>query len=122
MRFVEGIDDGGSIGASWRSLEGLFVSLRGFKFLATFDPVAGWYRACVVSTPDSDAITPSLPTWTVPGGRFARVRLRGDAGVPPEELFAAFTALAETHDVDPNRPHIEHYRRHTEVDVLVPVR
>ncbi|MCZ3387636.1 MAG: hypothetical protein LH645_00585 [Actinomycetia bacterium] len=83
VRFVEGIDESGSIGASWRGLADLFPSLRRHKFLAAFDPVAGWYRACVVSTPGSDAITASLSTWTVPGGRYARVRLREDAGYLP---------------------------------------
>ena len=122
VSFVEGRDEGVSINASWRTLEDLFPSLRGHKFLATFDPTAGWYRACVARTSESDSITAGLPTGIVPGGRYARLRLRGDDGVPAEELFAAFAALEEAHDVDQNRPRIEHYRRHTEVDALVPVR
>lgn len=121
MSFIEGHDDGVSINLSWRTLEDHFRSLRGHKFLAAFDPTAGWYRACVVRTAESDAITVDLPTWIVPGGRYARLRLRGDDGVPAAKLCTAFATLERTHKVDQGRPRIEHYRRHTEVDVLVPV-
>lgn len=122
VRFVEGRDELSSIRTSWRTLEERFPSLTGFKFLATFDPAAGWYRACVVRTPGSDAITQDLATDVVPGGAFARMRLLGEASSLYEQLPTAFAALEAVSDVDPDRPRIEYYRRHTEVHALVPVR
>ena len=122
VRFVEGRDEIDSIRHSWRTLEDLFPSLSGLTFLAAFDPVAGWYRACVVRTPESDAIADALATDVVPGGDYARLRLQGEADSLYEQLPAAFAAVEGASEVDPNRPRIEYYRRHTEVHVLVPVR
>ena len=122
VRYIEGRDEIGEIRASWRALESLFPSLSGHKFLATFDPVAGWYRACVIETPDSEQHTSHLPTAVVPGGHYARLRLQGEALALYELLPAAFAKLEAVSDVDPERPRIEFYRRHTEVHVLVPIR
>jgi hypothetical protein len=122
VSYIEGHDEVDSIRASWRALEELFPSLSGHKFLATFDPVAGWYRACVVRTPASDAVTGDLPTGEVPGGKYARLRLQGEAEELYSRLPAAFAEVEAMTDVDPERPRIEFYRRHTEVHVLVPVR
>jgi hypothetical protein len=122
VRYIECRDEIGEIRATWRALESLFPTLTGHKFLATFDPVAGWYRACVVATPDSEAVTGDLPTATVPAGKYARLRLQGDADALYDLLPAAFAALETNCEIDPGRPRVEFYRRHTEVHVLVPVR
>ena len=121
VRYIECRDTVEEIRPTWRALEDLFPSLKGLKFLATFDPAAGWYRACVVETPDSESLTSHLPSAVVPGGHYSRLRLQGEAEALYDLLPAAFAQLEAISDVDPDRPRIELYRRHTEVHVLVPV-
>ena len=121
VRYIECRDDIEEIRPTWRALENLFPSLKGLKFLATFDPVAGWYRAGVVETPASDSVTSDLPSAVVPGGHYSRLRLQGEADAVYGLLPAAFAQLEAISDVDPDRPRIEYYRRLTEVHVLVPV-
>ena len=121
MRYLECRDEPLAISGAWAAVEGHFTSLRGLHFLAIFDPDAGWYRACVVRSAHIDALAADLPTGHIPGGRYARCRLRGPDGVDVARVFDAFESLRLAHVLDPTRPQIEHYRSHTEVDVLVPV-
>ena len=121
VRYLECRDDGHEITAAWTAVEGHFTSLRGLHFLAMFDPGLGWYRACVTRTAVVDELAADLSTGRIPGGRYARSRLRGAEGVEVERIINAFEALRTSINVDPHRPQIEHYRSHTEVDVLVPV-
>jgi hypothetical protein len=105
---------------AWNELERAVGSLRGRRFFGAFDPVAGEYRACV-QLRDGDEPVPGLEIGSLPGGRYLRARLVGE---PPEvyELIApTFDALARHADPDPSRPGIEHYRRHDEIDLLLPV-
>jgi hypothetical protein len=57
----------------------------------------------------------------LPGGRYLRTRLRGE----PPELYArigpTFDKLVGLAAADESRPSIEFYRRHDEVDLLLPV-
>ena len=57
----------------------------------------------------------------IPGGRYLRLRLIGDAPGVYGKIAAAFDELFEDADDDPTRPLIEFYRREGEVDCLVPV-
>jgi DNA gyrase inhibitor GyrI len=121
VRYLQCHDDVSEIRATWRTLEDFFPSLSGQKFLGVFDPAAGWYRACVVETPDAKRAISDLPRTVVPGGGYARLRLQGEAEALYSLLPAAFATLEASCVVDAGRPRIEVYRRHTEVDVLVPV-
>ena len=55
--------------------------MRGRRFIAAFDPLQGWYRACVEIRVEMTDAECDLPEMVIPGGPYLRLRLRGD---PPE--------------------------------------
>ncbi|MDH4159800.1 MAG: AraC family transcriptional regulator [Actinomycetota bacterium] len=120
-RYVQCDDGLAAIPVAWRRLEAAVGSLRGRHFLGAFDPVEGWYRACVELADEAAAAELALPECVLPGGPYLRLRLRGD---PPElytRLPAAFELLASRAEWDPGRPSLERYRRVDRVDALLPV-
>jgi hypothetical protein len=121
VRYVEAADVPSAIQAAWPALEGALGSLRGRRFLGVFDPQAGWYRASVESRSDAGAAEELLPVFVVPGGCFVRVRLRGEPPRVYGEIPAAYELLESTAARDDTRPSIESYRRHDEIDILMPV-
>ncbi len=119
VKYVEVGDVLAEIQVAWPSLEALVGDLRGHRFLAAFDPVVGWYRACVeVKDGMSDL---DLPEYVIPGGAFLRVRLRGEPPAVYDEIGPAYHSLRDAGVRDDSRPSIEEYRRHDEIDVLMPV-
>ena len=111
-------DPGKAAGAAFSELEAALPSLRGRRFYGYYDPKANRYFACVLAK-DDDAL--DLDRRSLPGGAYARSRLRGQ----PPELYArigeAFETIAKSVAVDSSRPWLENYRSEGEVDVLVPV-
>ena len=69
-----------------------------------------------------DPATLGLETGTLPGGRYAQVRLQGDPPAVYGLIAPTFKRLAARSDHDPSRPGIEFYRRHDIIDLLLPVR
>jgi hypothetical protein len=123
VRYVEVMDELSQIQMAWPALEAAVGSLRGRRFVAAFDPVAGWYRACVEVRADGEA-TPAeldLREMVIPGGKFVRVRLRGDPPGIYAEIGPAYERLTAMAQCDETRPSLEHYRRLDEIDVLMPV-
>jgi DNA gyrase inhibitor GyrI len=93
---------------------------RGRKVFGYWHPPALEYRACYARKPGDAPEELGLATGVIAGGPYRRARLKGDdayAQIPSafEELEAS-GALAED-----GRPWLESYRRHDEVDVLVPI-
>ena len=96
------------------------VGLRGRKYYGAFDN-DGEYRVCVELRDGDDPPALGLEVGTLPGGRYARVRL---AGEPPEiyrHIAPAFERLSQRPDRDRSRPGIEFYRRRDIIDLLLPV-
>lgn len=123
VRYVEVLDELSQIQVAWPALEAAVGSLRGRRFVAAFDPVEGWYRACVEVRADGQP-TPAeldLREIVIPGGKFVRVRLRGDPPGVYAEIGPAYERLTATAQRDETRPSLEHYRRLDEIDVLMPV-
>jgi hypothetical protein len=116
VRVPDGLDE---IGRAWNELEAV-VALRGRHFYGAYDPVADDYRACV-EVRDGDALVPELENGTLPGGRYLRARLRGEPPGIYEQIKPTFDALVERHAPDESRPCLEHYRRHDEIDLLLPI-
>ena len=114
----DGID---GIRRAWDELETTVGSLRGRHFYGAFYPATNEYRACV-HVREGDELVPALAPGTLPGGRYARVRLSGDPPGIYERIGPTFDELAAHSDTDPERPGLEHYRRHDEIDLLLPVR
>jgi hypothetical protein len=120
VMFLEVADDPSDISRGWRELEDLLGSLKGRKFLGTFDN-GGTYRACVQLRDGDDADALRLRTATVPGGRYLRARLRGDPAQLYERIPSTFAELEAAAARDNTRPGIELYRRVDEVDLLMPL-
>jgi hypothetical protein len=120
VMFLEVADDPSDISRGWTELEDLLGSLKGRKFLGTFDN-GGTYRACVQLRDGDDADALSLRTATVPGGRYLRARLRGDPARLYERIPSTFAQLEAAAARDNTRPGIELYRRVDEVDLLMPL-
>jgi DNA gyrase inhibitor GyrI len=62
-----------------------------------------------------------LESGTLPGGRYLRARLRGDPPEIYERIKPAFDALMQEAAADETRPSLEHYRRHDQIDLLLPI-
>jgi hypothetical protein len=114
VEFVSCADEIEKIRAAWSHLEEI-VPLRGNHFFGTFDGSA--YRACVEVRDRTFGLEPG----TIPGGLYARSRLRGEPPAVYELIAPTLDELAAAVEVDGTRPFIEHYRRHDEIDLLVPV-
>jgi len=117
VRVADGLDE---IGRAWGELEAV-VDLHGRHFYGAYDPVADDYRACV-EVRNGDALVPGLESSTLPGGRYLRARLRGDPPGLYEQIKPTFDAMARAATPDATRPGLEHYRRHDELDLLLPIR
>jgi predicted transcriptional regulator YdeE len=119
--FKRGADEQASITRVWRELEEAIGSLRGRKFYGIFDAAGHEYRACVEIREGEDAVALGLERATLPGGRYARIRLQGEPPGVYARIAPAFQRLAQRADVDRDRPGIEFYRRSDVIDLLQPV-
>jgi hypothetical protein len=116
VRVPDGLDE---IGRAWNALEAV-VTLRGRRFYGAYDPVAEDYRACV-EVREGDEVAPGLESGTLPGGRYLRARLRGEPPGIYERIKPTFDELTRQAKPDESRPSLEHYRRHDEIDLLLPI-
>ncbi len=116
IRIPDGLEE---IGRAWNELESV-VELRGRHFYGAYDPVADDYRACV-EVRQGDQLAPGLESGTLPGGRYLRARLRGDLPGIYERIKPTFDELMRQAPADETRPSLEHYRRHDEIDLLLPI-
>src|SRR5437764_1416457 len=71
-------DDQAAISQGWAEVEEAVGSLSGRKFYGVVDKASGEYRVCVHMREDDDPVDLGLEVGTIPGGRYARVRLNGD--------------------------------------------
>jgi hypothetical protein len=111
-----------AVQAAWPAFEACFDSLRGRRMMGLVHSADGVYRmASVRLARDGDAPA-GMDETVVPGGAYLRLRLRGSAPAIYDDIAPAFEALFALADHDPDRPHIEHYRRAGEIDCLVPIR
>jgi hypothetical protein len=116
VRVPDGLDE---IGRAWSELEAV-VALRGRHFFGAYDPVADDYRACVEVREDEERVA-GLENGTLPGGRYLRAKLRGEPPALYERIKPTFDAMMEQAKPDESRPTLEHYRRHDEIDLLLPI-
>jgi hypothetical protein len=119
VQFVRVPDGLEHIRRAWGELEAV-VPLRGRHFYGAFDPVGNDYRACV-EVREGDQLAPGLESGTLPGGRYLRAGLRGDPPGVYERIGPTFEELERQAKPDETRPSLEHYRRHDEIDVLLPI-
>ena len=116
LRVPDGLEH---IRRAWDELEAV-VAPRGRHFYGAFDPVANDYRACV-EVREEDELAPGLESGTLPGGRYLRARLRGNPPGVYAQIGPTFGELTKQAKPDTSRPSLEHYRRHDEIDLLLPI-
>ena len=119
MQFVRVPDGLEHIRRAWDELEAV-VALRGRHFYGAFDPVADDYRACVEVREGDELVTGSSPgrcpaaAISAPGCAASRPLSTSGSGRPS-------TSWHDTATPDESRPSLEHYRRHDEIDLLLPI-
>ncbi|HZT84940.1 MAG TPA: hypothetical protein VE984_05910 [Gaiellaceae bacterium] len=119
VQFVRVPDGLAHIRRAWDELEAV-VPLRGRHFYGAYDPVTDEYRACV-EVREGDELVPGLESGTLPGGRYLRARLRGEPPGVYGRIGPTIEELERQADPDESRTILEHYRRHDEIDLLVPI-
>lgn len=119
VMFKRVADEEAAIGEGIAAVEAAIGSLRGRKCYGAFED--GEYRACVQIRAGDDPAALGLEAGELPGGRYARVRLKGEPPGLYRRIAPAFERLAARPDRDPSRPGIEFYRRHDVIDLLLPV-
>jgi hypothetical protein len=120
VMFILTRDDPEDMGPAWKQLEGL-VGTRGRKFFGAFFPSTREYRVCVQIKEGDDAGALGLETDTLPGGRYLRERIRGEPPALYEQIAPTFQELLKHATSDETRPSLEFYRRHDEIDLLLPL-
>ena len=113
-------DDPMAFGPAFQRLEEL-VGTRGRKFYGAFYPREKEYRACVVTKDGDDTSALGLEEGILPGGRYLRARLQGEPPALYERIAPTFQELVRQAPPDEARPSLEFYRRHDEVELLLPV-
>jgi GyrI-like small molecule binding domain len=122
VMFKRVADEQTAISRGWAEVEEAVGSLRGRKFYGVFDGARGEYRVCVQLREEDEPAGLGLETGTLPGGRYAQVRLQGEPPGVYERIAPTFERLARRPDRDPSLPDIEFYRRRDVIDLLLPVR
>ena len=120
VMLVRVVDELPEIQRAWAAFE-TAVGLRGRKFYGAFDPATSTYSVCAALRPGDNPAIGAERGGTLPGGRYACVRLHGEPPGVYEQIGPTAQRLAQRPDADPTRPTLEYYRRHDVIDVLVPV-
>jgi hypothetical protein len=120
VMYLATADNVDAFGPLWVKLEET-VGLRGRKFYGAFFPGADTYHVCVERRNDDDPGAYALQCEELPGGRYLRHRLRGDAPAIYEHIEPTFQRLRGIAEMDPSRPGLEYYRAHDEIDCLLPI-
>lgn len=119
--FLEVPDTQAGITRGWERLEALLGDLQGRHFFGTVGAQEPGYRVCVERRDDDQPAGLGLVAGIIPGGRYLRVRLRGEPPAVYHGIAPAVGQLEATGRRDVTRPVIEHYRRRDEIDVLMPL-
>ena len=120
VMLVRVADELPEIQRAWAEFE-TAVGLRGRKFFGAFDPATGTYSVCAALRAGDDPAALGAERGTLPGGRYACVRLHGEPPEVYDQIEPTAQRLAQRSDADRTRPTLEYYRRHDVIDVLVPV-
>jgi hypothetical protein len=111
----------GAAQRAFSELESRLDSLRGRRFFGVFDPASSEYLACVQIKDDDDPAALGLRQTVIPGGTYLRATITGQPPALYSRIGPTFVELEQQESPDANRPLIEFYRRHDEIDLLVPV-
>lgn len=111
----------GAAQRAFTELESRLVTLRGRRFFGVFDPASREYLACVQTNDGDDPDALGLRQTVIPGGSYLRATITGQPPAVYAQIGPTFEELEKHESPDLSRPLIEFYRRHHEIDLLVPV-
>ena len=120
VMYVEARGGLSGVREAWSTLESKLPSLKRRKFYGTYHDDDKVYRACTAIMDEKEPEKLALSTWTIPGGKFVREKIR-DYASRVEIIGETFESMAQENDPDPNRPSIEFYRSQREVILLLPI-
>ncbi len=120
VQFVRSEDALPGIRRAWSELETAVGSMRGRHFYGAFDEAANDYRACV-EVRAGDDLVPGLESGTLPGGRYLRAKLSGQPPAVYDRIGSTFDEMVQAATPDESRPGLEYYRRHGEIELLLPI-
>ncbi|MCG8601923.1 MAG: hypothetical protein MI807_17410 [Verrucomicrobiales bacterium] len=111
--------------AAFERLEKELESLRGRKFYGLiYETEEGidYFAGLLPLDPDEENRfrENGFSTATIPGGSFARAKIKGWRE-RTHEIGSAFADIIQTHGIDLSRPQMEYYRSLEELHLLVPV-
>lgn len=110
-----------AIQAGWPDFESRFTSVRGRTMMAVVFPERSVYRLAAVMRDEDDPDALDLRMGVLPGGRYLRLSLRGDALRVHRDIGPAFERLRGLGEYDTSRPCVEVYLSAEAVDCLMPV-
>ena len=104
-------------------LESKLPSLKKRKFYGIIEniPPHDTYRAGVAIMEGDDPKALSLNTWIVPGGKYARTKIK-NWEKKLNQIGPTFKSLMQQYTHDPTRPSIEFYRNMEELFLLLPIK
>ncbi|NGO13816.1 GyrI-like domain-containing protein [Streptomyces sp. HC44] len=105
----------------WPSFEEL-VGLRGRKMYAQVDERRNTYTVCTPVKEDDRPDGLGLELGTLAGGSYLRGRLVGDPAQTYGQIAAGMAELKGMLRADDDRPLVEFYRRHDQIELWVPIR
>lgn len=111
----------GAAQRAFSELESRLATLRGRRFFGVFDPATSEYLACVQTRDDDDPSALGLRHTVIPGGAYLRATITGPPPAVYGQIGPTFEEIEQQQRPDSGRPFIEFYRRHNEIDLLVPV-
>jgi hypothetical protein len=120
VMYVEAKGGLSGVGKAWSELESNLPSLKGRKMYGAYHDQDKVYRACVAIINEEEPKALGLPTWTIPGGRFAREKIENFPS-RVEIIGETFELMEQEYKRDPNRWYIEFYRSQNEVILLLPI-
>lgn len=123
VMFIESKEGTRGATRAFLDLESRLSTLKGRKFFGVIIGVfpREKYRACVKITDEDNPKLMGPEVWTIPGGRYARVKIK-DWQRNLKKIGAAFESMAKECEVDSQRPFVEFYRSLKEVILFLPIK
>lgn len=105
--------------AAFKKLEdAINWELKGRRFYGAM--VGNEYRACLAIKDPEETSMLSFPTWTIPGGKYAKAKIKDWAQHIPD-IGKEFDRLRKEYNWDESRPAIEYYESMKELNIFLPI-
>lgn len=93
--------------------------LKGRRFYGAM--VGNEYRACLAIKDPEEPKRLGFPTWTIPGGKYAKAKIKDWVKHIPE-IATTFDQLRKQYEHDTSRPAVEYYESMRELNIFLPIK